>query len=107
MISLFIFLSFWLGLSLSYAYLALGIVALAFLFFLFKRFNYRLSLIALAFILAGFAFSFAKTFFLNHRTSVHEGIVYAAKDNYFLINSGGERWHVTKNHLRLKLSISN
>ena len=44
----------------------------------------------------GFGLSYLK---LDFQKSSYQGIVYASKDNYFLLNSGGERLYVyLKNH---------
>ena len=93
MILLFIFLSFWLGLALSSAYIALSITALVFLLFVFKRFRLKLCLICSACCLLGFAFSFLKISSPLNKNS-YQGVVYTAKENYFLFNSGGERLYV-------------
>lgn len=96
MILLLIFLSFWLGLALSSAYIALGITAIVFLLFVYKRFNkYALILCSIT-LLIGFSFSFLK---FSYSKYSYQGLVYEAKENYFLFNSGGERLYVySKNH---------
>ena len=96
MIALLIFLSFWLGLALSSAYIALSIVALVFLLFVLKRFKLRPFLLSLLILIAGFAVSFIK---FSHPYTKFQGVVYTAKENYFLFNSGGERLYIAKkNH---------
>ena len=98
MIIFLIFLSFWLGIALSSAYIALGITAIVFLLFVYKRFN-KYALIVCSFtLIIGFSFSFLKVSSKTHQNTFH-GLVYDAKDNYFLFNSGGERLYVySKDH---------
>ena len=91
MIIFLIFLSFWLGLSLSRSYIVLSIVAIVFLLFVFKRFSIGQFGISLFAILLGFAFSFLQ---ISYTKSSYTGIVYQAKENYVLLNSGGERLYV-------------
>ena len=91
MIIFLIFLSFWLGLSLSRSYIVLSLVAIVFLLFVFKRFSKSLFVISLFTLLLGFAFSFLH---INTNKSSYSGVVYQAKENYVLLNSGGERLYV-------------
>ena len=91
MIIFLIFLSFWLGLSLSRSYIVLSLVAIVFLLFVFKRFSKSLFVISLFTLLLGFAFSFLH---INTNKSSYYGVVYQAKENYVLLNSGGERLYV-------------
>ena len=91
MIFFLIFLSFWLGLSLSRSYIVLSLVAIVFLLFVFKRFSKSLFVISLFTLLIGFAFSFLH---INTNKSSYSGVVYQAKENYVLLNSGGERLYV-------------
>ena len=93
MIVLFIFLSFWLGLSLSSAYIALSITTLVFLLFVLKRCRLKLFLICSACFLTGLAYSCIKSSNPSTKSS-YPGVVYTAKENYFLFNSGGERLYV-------------
>ena len=96
MIIFLIFLSFWLGLSISSAYIALSLVALVFLLFVFKRFSKKLGIICLVSLGIGFAFSFLH---ISYHKTTYLGFVYTAKENYVLLNSGGERLYVyAKNH---------
>ena len=91
MIIFLIFLSFWLGLSLSSAYIALSLVAIVFLLFVYKRF----SKIPLIICSLAFSFGFGLSFIhISYSKGSYFGIVYASKDNYFLLNSGGERLYV-------------
>ena len=97
MILLLIFLSIWLGLALSSAYLGLSITALVFLLFVLKRFRLKTFLVC--------SFSCLISFSIYHLHSIYNpkdsyvGVVYQAKENYFLFNSGGERLYVSmKNH---------
>ena len=95
MILLFIFLSFWLGLALSSAYLALSLTTVVFLFFVFKRLRLKWFLICSSCFAIGFAISLIKFPFENAPKSF-PGVVYTAKENYFLFNSRGERLYVYK-----------
>ena len=73
-------------------------MVLVFLLFVFKRFRLKAFLVSLSFLLIGFGLSFWKTSSYRPQNSF-QGIVYIAKDNYFLFNSGGERLYVyAKNH---------
>ena len=91
MIIFLIFISFWLGLSLSRSYIVLTLVAIVFLLFIFKRFSRRLFVVSLFFVLLGFGISFIQ---ITNNKSSYSGIVYQAKENYILLNSGGERLYV-------------
>lgn len=91
MIIFLIFISFWLGLSLSSAYIALSLLAVVFLLFIYKRFSKFPFLFCLSAFLIGFGFSFVH---ISYSQSSYQGIVYSSKDNYFLVNSGGERLYV-------------
>ena len=96
MIILLIFLSFWLGLAFLSAYVALTLVAIVFLLFVFKRFNVSVLLVCLASFALGISYSLIK---ISNNKNAYTGVVYEAKDNYFLFNSGGERLYVyAKNH---------
>ena len=97
MILLLIFLSLWLGLALSSAFLGLSITALVFLLFVYKRFHLKSFLICAVSLLIGFSLSYLQIS-PNPKES-YKGFVYTAKENYFLLNSGGERLYVSmKNH---------
>ena len=93
MIALFIFLSFWLGLTLSSAYLALSLTTIVFLFFVFKRLRLKWFLICSSCFAIGLAVSCIKVS-NNPSSKSFPGIVYLAKENYFLFNSRGERLYV-------------
>lgn len=96
MIVFLIFIAFWLGLSLTSAYIALSIVAIVFLIFTFKRFSKSHFVFCASFLLLGFIASFVQP---SYNKSSYQGLVYDAKENYFLLNSGGERLYVyAKNH---------
>ena len=96
MIIFLIFLSFWLGLSIPGAYVALSLVAIVFLLFIYKRFPKTPFFICLTALFLGFGYSFIN---ISYPKTSYQGIVYIAKDNYFLLNSGGERLYVySKNH---------
>ena len=91
MILLLIFLSFWLGLAITSAPIALVSVAIVFLLFVFKRFNRIAFFVSFGAVALGIGFSFIR--FSYQKSSFH-GIVYSAEENYFLLNSGGERLYV-------------
>ena len=96
MIIFLIFISFWLGLSISRSYIVLSLVAIVFLLFVYKRFSSKLFLVSLFAVLLGFGSSFIQ---ISTSKTPYIGIVYVAKDNYVLVNSGGERLYVyAKNH---------
>ena len=98
MILLLIFLSIWLGLALSSAYLGLSITALVFLLFVFKRFRFKTFLVCSFSCLISFSFTHLHSIYKSKDS--YAGIVYQAKENYFLFNSGGERLYVSmKNHM--------
>lgn len=72
------------------------LVAIVFLLFIYKRFSRSLFITCSIFLCTGFGLSYLK---LDFQKSSYQGIVYASKDNYFLLNSGGERLYVyLKNH---------
>ena len=97
MIILLIFLSFWLGLAFRSALIALSITVIVFLLFVLKRFNLKTCLTCLIFLCIGIGLSFLQISNSNKRQ--FQGMVYQAKENYFLFNSGGERLYVyAKNH---------
>ena len=91
MIIFLIFISFWLGSSLSSAYIALSLVAIVFLLFVYKRFSKIPFFICLSSFAVGIGLSLAH---ISYSKSSFQGIVYTAKDNYLLLNSGGERLYV-------------
>ena len=91
MIIFIIFIAFWLGLSISRAYIVLSLVAIVFLLFVCKRFSKSLSVLSLFALLAGLGLSFIQ---ISSNNSSFKGIVYQAKENYVLLNSGGERLYV-------------
>ena len=96
MIIFLIFISLWLGLAIPNSYIVISIVAVVFLFFVFKRFSKSAFIIALISLFSGFGLSFVK---ISYNKTSFQGIVYVAKENYLLINSGGERLYVySKDH---------
>ena len=96
MIIFLIFISFWLGLSLSRSYIVLSLVAIVFLLFVYRRFSIRPLIISLFALLLGFSLSLIQ---ISYPKTQYTGIVYQAKENYILLNSGGERLYVyAKNH---------
>ena len=66
-------------------------MAIVFLLFVCKRFSKSLSVLSLFALLAGLGLSFIQ---ISSNNSSFKGIVYQAKENYVLLNSGGERLYV-------------
>ena len=96
MIILLIFLSFWLGLAFRSAIIALLITAVVFLLFVLKRFKLKICLLCAFSLFIGICFSCSRIFSPKEQ---YQGVVYQAKENYFLFNSGGERLYVySKGH---------
>lgn len=91
MIIFLFFIAFWLGLSISSAWIALSIVAIVFLLFVYKRIAKHTSYFCFIFLSLGIALSFVNFSFPK---STYKGLVYTAKENYVLINCGGERLYV-------------
>ena len=91
MIIFLIFISFWLGLSLSRSYVVLSLVAIVFLLFVLKRFKLKPFILSLSFLVLGFGLSYIH---ISLNKTTFQGIVYVAKENYVLLNSGGERLYV-------------
>ena len=91
MIIFFIFLSFWLGLSLSRSYIVLTLVAIVFLLFTYKRFSKCHFFVCLSTLFLGLGISFIQ---ISYNKNSFQGVVYVAKENYILLNSGGERLYV-------------
>ena len=97
MILLLIFLSLFLGNIFTYSLLAFLIVTTVFLLFVLKRFRFRPFILCFSCIGLSVLCSFIKTSSPNANT--FEGFVYSSKENYFLLNSRGERLYVhLKNH---------
>ena len=92
MIIFLIFISFWLGLSISRSYIVLSLVAIVFLLFLYKRFSKQHLFLGISALLLGFGLSFLQISYPNKSSYI--GVVYVAKENYVLLNSGGERLYV-------------
>jgi len=90
-IALLIFLSFWLGLVIKKAFITYIVVAIVFLLFVLKRFHIKTLIVCACFLLTGFSLSYIQ---FSHNKTQYEGIVYISKNNYFLLNSGGERLYV-------------
>ena len=91
MIVFLVFIAFWLGLTISGSYIVISLVALVFLLFTYKRFSKALFFVTLSALGLGFGFSFIN---ISYSKSSYQGIVYVAKENYVLLNSGGERLYV-------------
>ncbi|MCB9498101.1 MAG: ComEC/Rec2 family competence protein [Erysipelotrichaceae bacterium] len=96
MVILLIFLCFWLGLSLRYNWIILAILGLFLLIFILKRHGRKVFTISSIFILLGCGVSFIS---FDWSKSQYHGVVFEAKENYFLFLSGGERLYCyQKNH---------
>ena len=96
MIIFLVFLSFYLGNAFTSSLLAFFIVAIVFLFCIYKRFKLVYFLISLGTLILGISYSFLNVSF---NKSSYSGVVYIVKENYFLLNGGGERLYVySKNH---------
>ena len=97
MILLLIFLSLYLGNVFTYSLLAFLIVAIVFLLFVLKRFRFRPFI--LCFLIIGLSALCTHIKLSSPNTNSFDGFVYSTKENYFLLNSRGERLYVhLKNH---------
>ncbi len=99
MIIFLFFISLLLGITLKNSWIAIGIISvLFFLFLIFKRKVKKGIIIYASIFLFGFGISFINITYPKDTTE-YVGIIYQAKDNYFLFNSGGERLYCyKKNH---------
>lgn len=96
MIIFLFFIGFYLGNVLTKSLIILLIVVALFLLFVFKRFKLIPLLISLGGVVLGFGLSFVH---ISYNKTTYSGFVYTAKENYFLLNSGGERLYVySKGH---------
>ena len=97
MIILFIFLSLWIGLSIRYSAIVFLIVLLLILVIIFKKYKPKVALICLAISFIGFGLSYVN---INHRNATSfEGFVIDSKENYFILNSKGEKlYSYSKEH---------
>ena len=99
MIAFLLFIGFLLGIVFQKSYVAIGIVLIILLikcFFIKKK---RLSLVILGSFLFGFGVSFIKISY--PQKSSYSAIVYEVKDNYYLVNSIGEKYYCyEKEHQR-------
>jgi len=90
------FIAFYLGNVLTRSLLIVLIVSTLFLLFVYKRFKLAPLLICLGGMALGFGLSFIN---ISYQKTTYSGFVYTAKENYFLLNSGGERLYVySKGH---------
>ena len=97
MIIFLFFISFYLGNVLTTSLVIFIILSILFLLFILKRFKLIAFLISLGGIVLGLSISFIRITSYNKTT--YSGFVYSLKENYFLLNSGGERLYVkAKNH---------
>ena len=96
MIIFLFFIGFYLGNVLTRSLIILLIVTIIFLLFVYKRFKLISLLISLGGVVLGFGLSFVS---ISYNKTTYSGFVYTAKENYFLLNSGGERLYVySKGH---------
>ena len=96
MIIFLFFIGFYLGNVLTRSLLILLIVTILFLLFVYKRFKLIPLFISLGGVVLGFGLSFVH---VSYNKTTYSGFVYTAKENYFLLNSGGERLYVySKGH---------
>ena len=96
MIIFLFFIGFYLGNVLTKSLIILLIVTALFLLFIYKRFKLIPLLISLGGVVLGFGLSFVN---ISYNKTTYSGFVYTAKENYFLLNSGGERLYVySKGH---------
>ena len=96
MILFLFFIGFYLGNVLTKSLIILLIVTALFLLFVFKRFKLITLLISLGGVVLGFGLSFVN---ISYNKTIYSGFVYTTKENYFLLNSGGERFYVySKGH---------
>jgi len=85
---LLFFLAFWLGLSFRYDLLIFAFLIAGILTFIYFRHGRKVFLIGTIIALLGIGYSYID---ISHETEQFTGIVYESRDNYFLINSRGER----------------
>lgn len=91
MILLLVFIALFLGLSWNGAHLVFSLVIILFLLFTYKRVNYLMTLVLSGVIAFGIAISFIN---ISYQKTIYQGVIYEAKENYFLFNSGGERLYI-------------
>ena len=89
MIILLIFVSFFLGVVFKKSYLVIGIVLIFLIIRCILKKKKRLSLLLAGSFLLGFGISFINISYPQKAS--YEGVVYEVKDNYFLLNSYGEK----------------
>ena len=96
MIIFLFFIGFYLGNVLTRSIFILLLVTAIFLLFIYKRFKLIPLFISLGGVVLGFGLSFVN---ISYNKTTYLGFVYTAKENYFLLNSGGERLYVySKGH---------
>ena len=96
MIIFLFFIGFYLGNVLTRSIFILLLVTAIFLLFIYKRFKLIPLFISLGGVVLGFGLSFVN---ISYNKTTYSGFVYTAKENYFLLNSGGERLYVySKGH---------
>ncbi|NLB48436.1 MAG: MBL fold metallo-hydrolase [Erysipelotrichia bacterium] len=96
MIFLLLIIALFLGLNWRYSILIVSLITTLFLFFVSRRGRKAFTFLAGATIIIGIGLSFIN---FSYEKNNYQGIVYEAKDNHILFNSGGERLYVyAKSH---------
>ena len=93
MIIFLFFVSFYLGNVLTTSLVLFLIISIVFLLLVLKRFKRIAFLVSLGGIVFGFGVSFIR---ISYNKASYTGFVYTVKENYFLLNSQGERLYVYK-----------
>ena len=91
MIIFLFFISFYLGNVLTTSLVIFIILTIIFLLLVLKRFKLIAFLVSFGGVILGLSISFIH---FSYNKVTYSGFVYAAKENYFLINSNGERLYV-------------
>ena len=89
MILFLLFLSFVLGIAFKKSFIAIGIVLIFLIINCFTKKRKKLSLVILGSFLFGFGISFINISY--PQKNLYIAIVYEVKDNYYLVNSMGEK----------------
>ena len=96
MIIFLFFVAFYLGNVLTTSLVIFIILSIVFLLLVLKRFKLIAFLVSLGGIVLGLGISFIN---ISYNKTTYSGFVYTAKENYFLLNSQGERLYVySKGH---------
>lgn len=86
-----VFIALFLGLSWNGSHLVFCLAIVLFLLFSYRRVNKWMTLLLSGVIILGIAISFIN---ISYQKDIYQGVIYETKDNYFLLNSGGERLYV-------------